>query len=485
MDMQGFTKNGAAVVHSQVDGILPKMIWPTNAAKLASSTMFTLFFGGNDFAPKIQIDGVPIQEYLQAHYFQSVAQIAMRLKDMQHVVGYDTLNEPSAGYIGVDDINQFHLRTRWGKCPTAFQSMVLGDGNPVLIENWKLGITGMRFSGRQQLNRERERAWQDGRDCIWRQHEVWDYDSSGDPVLLRPDYFGKRARREVNFAQDYLRPFIERYTQVIRSVHKNAFIFIEGDPHGEMPFWEGNQPANLVNATHWYDDVTLVLKNHFPFFTMNVDTGKLVLGRQNVIHTFTQQLAKIKQGSIEKLGGIPSVVGEFGIPFDLQNKKAYKTGNFDLQTIALDASYRALENNLMHSTLWNYTADNTNMHGDQWNDEDLSIFSEDQRDYPADINSGGRALQAFVRPYAKSIAGKPQKITFDYKKGEFIFEFFDDGNVTAPTEIYLPKIQFPDGFTIELSDGSLEKSSEDQVYNYQPSVCNTLHRIEVFRARQG
>ena len=60
MDMQGFTKTGAAVVHSQVDGILPKMIWPTNAAKLASSTMFTLFFGGNDFAPKIQIDGVPI-----------------------------------------------------------------------------------------------------------------------------------------------------------------------------------------------------------------------------------------------------------------------------------------------------------------------------------------------------------------------------------------------------------------------------------------
>ncbi len=483
MDMQKFAKNEAAVVHSQVGGVLPKMIWPTNAAKLASSSMFTLFFAGNDFAPKIKIDGISIQEYLQEHYFQAVAQLAMRLKGMTHIAGYDTLNEPSAGYIGVDDLNQFHLRTRWGQCPTAFQSMVLGDGNSVLVEKWKLGLTGMRFNGKQQLNKERERAWQEGRDCIWRQHGVWDYDNSGEPILLCPDYFSKRAGKDVNFAQDYLRPFIERYTEVIRSVHENAFIFIESDPHGKMPFWQENQPANLVNATHWYDNVTLVLKNHFPFFTLNIETEKPVFGRRNVIRTFTKQIAKIKQESTEKLGGIPTVVGEFGIPFDLQNKKAYKTGNFTIQTIALDASYSALENNLMHSTLWNYTADNTNEHGDQWNDEDLSIFSEDQRDNPVDINSGGRALHAFVRPYAISIAGKPKKMMYDINKGKFIFEFIDDLNIKAPTEIFLPKIQFPDGFHAILSDGSLVQSGQDQIFLYQPDSRDSFHRIVVHRVR--
>ena len=37
----------------------------------------------------------------------------------------------------------------------------------------------------------------------------------------------------------------------------------------------------------------------------------------------------------------------------------------------------ALEENFASFTLWNYTADNTNTHGDQWNDEDLSLFSRD------------------------------------------------------------------------------------------------------------
>ncbi|MCJ7533053.1 MAG: hypothetical protein MUO64_18780 [Anaerolineales bacterium] len=30
-------------------------------------TMFTLFFGGNDFAPKTKVNGEPVQEFLQRH----------------------------------------------------------------------------------------------------------------------------------------------------------------------------------------------------------------------------------------------------------------------------------------------------------------------------------------------------------------------------------------------------------------------------------
>ena len=43
----------------------------------------------------------------------------------------------------------------------------------------------------------------------------------------------------------------------------------------------------------------------------------------------------------------------------------------------LDRSVNAVEENLLSYTLWNYTADNTNAHGDQWNGEDLSTFSTD------------------------------------------------------------------------------------------------------------
>jgi len=44
---------------------LPKMMWPSNHIKLATGTMFTLFFAGNDFAPNLKIDGQSAQDFLQ------------------------------------------------------------------------------------------------------------------------------------------------------------------------------------------------------------------------------------------------------------------------------------------------------------------------------------------------------------------------------------------------------------------------------------
>ena len=40
---------GAALLHSEWEGPLPTMIWPTNYVKLGAATMFTLFFSGKDF----------------------------------------------------------------------------------------------------------------------------------------------------------------------------------------------------------------------------------------------------------------------------------------------------------------------------------------------------------------------------------------------------------------------------------------------------
>ena len=85
---------GAAFLHQVHGDPLPRMIWPTNADKLGAATMFTLFFGGNDFAPRLKVDGEPIQDYLQRHYIAAIEQVAHRLKELPQVIGYDTLNEP-------------------------------------------------------------------------------------------------------------------------------------------------------------------------------------------------------------------------------------------------------------------------------------------------------------------------------------------------------------------------------------------------------
>ncbi|MCJ7706898.1 MAG: glycoside hydrolase family 5 protein [Anaerolineales bacterium] len=51
LDITKFAETGAAIVHQTHGDPFPRMVWPTNGAKLAAATMFTLFFGGSDFAP--------------------------------------------------------------------------------------------------------------------------------------------------------------------------------------------------------------------------------------------------------------------------------------------------------------------------------------------------------------------------------------------------------------------------------------------------
>jgi hypothetical protein len=157
-------------------------------------------------------------------------------------------------------------------------------------------------------------------------------------------------------------------------------------------------------------------------------------------------------------------------------KRAYKTGNFSEQVRALDRSMRALEANLLNYTLWNYTSDNTNERGDMWNDEDLSLFSRDQQKDPSDLNSGGRALESAVRPFAMHTAGEPLKARFEPIKGRFEFEFKGDSSVTAPTEIFFPALHYPQGAEVTISDGSVEIDVANQLLRYTPGD-HTAHQI--------
>jgi len=479
IDVTRFSETGAAIVHAVHCDPLPHMIWPTNYTKLAAATMFTLFFGGDDFAPQTKVNGEPVQEFLQRHYINAIKQIAHRLKDLPNVVGYDTLNEPSPGFIGWADLNATGGMLRLGASPTPFQAMLLGAGFPQEVEVWGMGIMGPRPRGRRLVNAKGARAWRRWKACIWRENGVWDLDADGASHLLRPDHFTQIGDRTVDFANDYLRPFANRYAREIRSVDPDAIIFVESVSMEDPPRWGPQDAPNAVNAAHWYDGVTLFTKNWFPFLGVDFATGKLILGRKRVQRSFVEQLARIKSWAAEQMGGIPTLIGEFGIPFDMRNKRAYRTGNFSPQVKAMDASMRAMEGNLLNYTLWNYTADNDNRWGDQWNDEDFSIFCRAQQTAPDDVHSGGRALEAVVRPYARKVAGEPLRMAFDIKHRLFEFEFRHDPKVAAPTEIFVPNYQYPDGYVVEVSDGTYEVDRDSQTLTYRHGTRRNTHRISV------
>jgi hypothetical protein len=301
----------------------------------------------------------------------------------------------------------------------------------------------------------------------------------GVPRLLRPDHFARVGGRRVEFASDYLLPFLRRYAREIRAVDPEAILFFEGSPRHRAPRWNSGEIPNAAHAGHWYDGFTLLTKRYVSFLGAEFDTGRLVFGRKRVQRSFAQQLARIKAEAAERMGGVPTLIGEFGIPFDLHEKEAYRTGDFSLQAQAMDATFRALEANLLSGTLWNYTADNENCRGDQWNGEDFSIFSRDQQADPHVLSSGGRALEAVVRPYARKVAGEPLEMAFDYKRRRFEFAFRHDPAVLAPTEVFVPNWQYGDGCEVEVSDGEFEIDRDAQTLFYRHSQERSVHRIHV------
>lgn len=477
MEMANFAATGAAIVHATHGDPFPRMIWPTNANKLAAATMYTLFFGGNSFAPATQVEGEPVQEYLQRHYVAAIQQVALRLRELPNVVGYGTLNEPHSGLIGHANLHIAEGLLAAGERPSPWQAIRLGAGFPQMIDLWKITLAGPRKAGSRLVNAGRARAWRDGFDCVWRQNGVWDLAADGTPALRRPEHFSRVDGHAVDFDQDFLRPFANRFARAIRAADPRALIFVETVVGNLPPRWGEEDAPGIVYAPHWYDVLVLFTKRFSPLLALDALGRRPAIGPRRIRAAFARHIASYQQEARERLGDVPTLIGEFGIPFDLNGRRAFRSGDYTAQSQALDRSFRAIEDTLAHATLWNYTADNSNARGDLWNDEDLSIFSRDQQLDPCDLNSGGRSLDAAVRPYPRRTAGQPLRISFDYRRRLFEYSFRHDPTVSAPTELFMPRLQYPNGYSVAVSDGTYAIDSDAQTLQYCHDDATDVHTI--------
>ena len=436
MDPARLAAAGAALTHQEAGAGYPRMCWPTNYNRYAAATMFTLFFAGDTYAPGILIDGEPVQDYLQSRYIAAMRHAYRRLKDCRAIAGWGPMNEPHPGFIGYQDLSGLeNCDLPLGPMPSAFQSMAAASGHPQTVPEYVLGLIGAKKTGTAVINPQRVSLFRDGFECPWKRAGVWT-DGEGIPRLLRPDYFSRFEGRAASFADDFLKPFLKRFAAVLREVRPEILMFIEGRPHGEQPSWNAGDGEGFVNAFHWYDGATLVTKRYSPFFSVRVDTRRPVFGRKAVARSFFEQLADSVRWTKDRMGGMPCLLGEFGLPFDLNEGRAYRTGDYSLHEEALSAYYDAADANLLNSTIWNYTTSNTHEHGDGWNGEDLSIWSKDG---PGD---GTRAIRGWRRPYPVATAGIPLSISWDRRLRRFEYRFRADPAVDAPTELFAPAACF-------------------------------------------
>lgn len=293
LDPKNFAATEAALVQNTWPNPqdFPKMIWATNYTRMACQVLFTCFFAGREFAPKAIIDGVNIQDYLQNHLITACQHLALRIReagniDKDIVIGWESLNEPNRGLIGLPDIATVpsEQKLQKGTSPTAWQAMLTGSGRACEISTWEFGGMGPYKSGSTLVDPQGTMAWlsKDYDDthygwkrdpswslgqCLWAQHGVWD------PALdtvLKSEYFAKDPRNGKAITYEYFTnhwfmDYYRRYKTAIRSIFPDTIMFCQPPVLEVPPTIRGtaDDDPNMVFTPHFYDGLTLMQKKWY------------------------------------------------------------------------------------------------------------------------------------------------------------------------------------------------------------------------------
>ncbi|KAF9905591.1 hypothetical protein EC991_001552 [Linnemannia zychae] len=356
LDPHHFAATGAAAVHNTLQDNEPllRMVWLTNYYKLACATMFTLFYAGKILAPDCTFDnGVNIQDYLQSHFLGAIRALVDRIHSCRDesgrnlleddvVIGYDSWNEPSNGWIGLDrlDVLPEQHDMRQGDMPTPLQSLMLGEGMVVQnVATFQLELVGPVKTGSRTIQPSAHpdasalpqdqgpiKAWlhptvrteidltygfkRDERfpkagECLWAQHGVW---SIKERKALQQDYFARGPLRAdvplssseqpplIQWVPNHWLPFAKQVIELVRGIHTNAILFLEPPVYVPAPDLVSesrvaktsneapNQALldNMVYTPHHYDDLVLLTKKYLGW--VNIDLLGLSRGRHKSLY---------------------------------------------------------------------------------------------------------------------------------------------------------------------------------------------------------
>ncbi|CAL9729131.1 ergosteryl-beta-glucosidase [Monosporozyma unispora] len=538
-----------------------KMLWTTNYYRLACQTMFTLFFGGKYFAPKCIINGVNIQEYLQTKFIDTIITFYTRcmekapiLFEDNCIIGLESMNEPNNGFIGMKNVNEISSdrQLKLGTTPTALQCFLLGEGIDCTVDYYDFKTFGPTKQGTRDIKSnklkcwltEEERnkmdtkfGWRRGEEwlshqCIWRLHDVWKFDFGNNVQLLRPHYFrinhvNNSVINERTFINKYFMEYYAKFHEKFRSIDNERFIILQPPVLREPPdivntHLEQYIDKRTIYACHFYDGFSLMYKTWNEYFnvdTLSIMRGNspilsLIFGEDNIRRSIRSQLLEMKREVKSHVGiQVALIFSEIGMPFDMNNKKSYYEENsksYSSQLKAMDAVMYALEGNNLSFSLWCYCHRNSHEWGDDWNNEDFSIWSPDDLDLNKgvqesinyknvsssfikvnaeenksikelgfvcdstdEINYDGiRCLASLLRPFPMRLDGKFIKSKFHAHSEHYFLALKGrgprkDGPPHATSYIFLPQYHFPlDKIHIKCSSGTFTYYSRYQVLQW-------------------
>ncbi|MCL5276765.1 MAG: cellulase family glycosylhydrolase [Deltaproteobacteria bacterium] len=128
------------------------------------------------------------------------------------------------------------------------------------------------------------------------------------------------------------------------------------------------------------------------------------------------------------------------------------------------------------------------------NDDNMSPYYPDGTPRPLVDQNGDpvfNGIDVLSRPYPMLTAGTPVSISYPitsdpagFSTTTFTYTYREDGIARGDTEIFLPQVHFPDGFTVTTTDGSVSFDPATDVLSYTKGRL-PLHTIAVIPCSPG
>ena len=448
--------------------MLPWTTWFLNmGTSLDLDRCYASMFAGDLIWPNYTVEGKSIKDYLQDSYANAFAEVAKRVGHYPNVIGYETMNEPGGIFIML-----------------VINALLYNEAKDA--PGGELGLDGALEILDTYLADQQDRGMPADQAELLREIIV-DYDllptnlaqlqksgfwPASDTSPYRPD-LGAAIAVNSNFNKNYLLPFHERVAHRILEADPDAVIFMEeamtlGDRgiagQWAQPMTPPTGVEQYVFAPHKYTDI-------YPFIGFNQPPREFEVNEIRYRDYETMMHEAIDTAAYS-FGNPPVVIGEFGTYFNYGGIDQSIENNYIVSTAILDPYFEAFEKMLLNRILWCYSAENDKFAGDLWNKEDFSIL---------DFNGKLRSWQAYSRTVPRATSGRIESMHF-YSPLHY-FEPIEDELVPVlefememkhketdtATEIFVPPLQYTDGFYVRVSDGSCAYDPKTFVLYWYPA----------------
>ncbi len=222
-----------------------------------------------------------------------------------------------------------------------------------------------------------------------------------------------------------LQPAYEKVTRAIRQVDPDNVVWWE-----PQQLAAGRQVPTYLEPMAGEDQLGYSWHNYCQ--DVFLESQGLPLGDVENCWAFSQERTDTALAQAERMRAAP-MMSEWGA-----------TDN--LRAIEIDAA--VADRNLMGWSHWAYK---------QWQDPTTADDAQGMFHDDTDFDSvKEEKLRLLVRTYAQATAGTPLEMSFDAQSGDFAYRYRSRAS-SAPTEIFVSPLHYPDGYRVEVTGGRWEQ----------------------------